>query len=60
MKQVLLIQGGGQGTHEEWDNKILDSVERELGPDYAVRYPRMPHEANPKYAAWKATTIRPS
>ena len=42
MKQVLLIQGGGQGTHEEWDNNILDSLERELGPDYAIRYPRMP------------------
>jgi hypothetical protein len=52
--QVLFIQGGGEGTHDEWDNKIVDSLKRELGPDYAVRYPRMPNEADPKYAAWKA------
>ena len=57
-KQVLLIQGGGEGTHEEWDNNILESLERELGPDYAIRYPRMPNEADPKYAAWKATLKR--
>ena len=57
-KQVLFIQGGGEGTHEEWDNKILDSLKRELGPDYAIRYPRMPNEADPKYAAWKTTLKR--
>jgi predicted alpha/beta hydrolase family esterase len=56
--QVLLIQGGGEGAHDEWDNKILESLERELGPDYAVRYPRMPHEADPKYAEWKAALKR--
>jgi Zinc-binding dehydrogenase len=48
--QVLFIQGGGEGTHEEWDNKLVESLERELGPDYAVCYPRMPPEADPKYA----------
>ena len=56
--QVLFIQGGGEGTHDEWDNTILESLVRELGPDYAVRYPRMPHEADPKYATWKATLKR--
>ena len=58
MKQVLLIQGGGKGTHESWDTKILESLERELGSDYAIRYPRMPHEAEPKYAAWKTRPLR--
>ena len=53
-RQVLFIQGGGDGTHDEWDNKIVKNVERELGPDYAIRYPRTPNEAEPKYAAWKA------
>jgi len=52
--QVLFIQGGGENVHDRWDNKIVESLERELGRDYAVRYPRMPHEADPKYAAWKA------
>ena len=56
--QVLFIQGGGEGTHDKWDNKIVESLERELGPDYAVRYPRMPHEADPTYAAWKAALKR--
>ena len=57
-KQVLFVQGGGEGVHDEWDSRIPESLERELGPDYAVRYPRMPHEADPKYAAWKTTLKR--
>ena len=56
--EVLFIQGGGEDAHDKWDNKIVESLERELGPDYAVRYPRMPHEADPKYAAWKAALNR--
>jgi predicted alpha/beta hydrolase family esterase len=52
--QVLFIQGGGEGVHDEWDNKLCESLEREFGSDYAVRYPRMPHETVPKYADWKA------
>ncbi len=54
-KQVLFIQGGGAGVHDEWDNKLIVSLERALGPDYVIRYPRMPNEADPKYALWKAT-----
>jgi predicted alpha/beta hydrolase family esterase len=54
-RQVLFIQGGGAaGTHDEWDNKLVESLERELGLDYKVLYPRMPNEADPKYARWKA------
>jgi predicted alpha/beta hydrolase family esterase len=53
-KQVLFIQGGGAGTHEEWDNKLVDSLRRALGPDYDIRYPRMPNEADPDYGLWKA------
>ena len=53
-KQVLFIQGGGTGTHDEWDNKLVDSLRRELGPGHDVRYPRMPNEADPSYAMWKA------
>ena len=56
--QVLFIQGGGADVHDKWDNQIVESLERELGEEYAVRYPRMPHEADPKYAAWKATLKR--
>jgi hypothetical protein len=56
--QVLFIQGGGEGAHDKWDNRIVESLERELGPDYAVRYPRMPDEAAPKYTAWTAALER--
>jgi predicted alpha/beta hydrolase family esterase len=53
MKQILFIQGGGAGTHGAWDEKLVDSLRRELGAGYEVRYPRMPNEADPSYAAWK-------
>jgi hypothetical protein len=52
--QVLFIQGGGKAVHDQWDHRIVENLERELGPDYEVRYPRMPHEADPKYSDWKA------
>jgi predicted alpha/beta hydrolase family esterase len=53
--QLLFIQGGGAGTHDEWDNKLVDSLRRELRPNFEIRYPRMPNEGDPSYAAWKAT-----
>jgi predicted alpha/beta hydrolase family esterase len=53
--QVLFIQGGGaEGTHDEWDNRLVESLQRELGPEYEIRYPRMPNEADPRFASWKA------
>jgi predicted alpha/beta hydrolase family esterase len=53
--QLLFIQGGGaKGTHDEWDNKLVESLGRELGPDYEIRYPLMPNEADPNYARWES------
>ena len=52
-KQVLFVQGGGEGAHDEWDNKLVASLERELGSEYEIRYPTMPNEADPDYAIWK-------
>ena len=49
---MLFIQGGGEGTHAEWDNKLVANLERELGPGYEIRYPRMPNEADPRYSTW--------
>jgi predicted alpha/beta hydrolase family esterase len=54
MKQLLFIQGGGARVHDEWDNKLVENLTRELGPRYEVRYPRMPNEDDPNYAAWRA------
>lgn len=53
--QLLFVQGGGAGTHDEWDNKLVASLERELGPACDIRYPRMPAADEPNYTAWKAT-----
>jgi hypothetical protein len=51
-RQVLFIQGGGSGTHDEWDDKLVDSLRRELGDEYEMWYPRMPAEDDPSYTAW--------
>ncbi|HEV7441078.1 MAG TPA: alpha/beta fold hydrolase [Steroidobacteraceae bacterium] len=56
--QVLFIQGGGAGAHDEWDNRLVESLTEELGPGYEISYPRMPNEADPTYAAWKAALAR--
>jgi pimeloyl-ACP methyl ester carboxylesterase len=56
-QQILFIQGGGAGVHDEWDDKLVDSLRRELGDGYEVRYPRMPGEDDPSFAAW-APAIR--
>lgn len=53
MRQVLFVQGGGEGVHDEWDNHLVDSLRAELGSAYEIRYPRMPSEADPKLATWK-------
>jgi serine hydrolase len=52
-KQVLFIQGGGEGAHEE-DNKLAISLQHELGGEYNVIYPKMPEEEGLGYEAWKA------
>jgi len=51
--QLLFVQGGGEGTHDEWDDKLVASLRQELGPDYEVHYPRMPGEDDPSYERWK-------
>lgn len=54
-KQLLFVQGGGgENAHDEWDSKLVESLQRKLGPDYEIRYPRMPDEDDPKFASWKA------
>lgn len=57
-RTVLFIQGGGEGVHDHWDNKLAEGLRNGLGPDYNVLYPRMPNEADPLYAAWRATLHR--
>ena len=57
-RQILFIQGGGAGTHDEWDNKLVESLRRELGDGHEVRYPRMPDEGDPSHARWSPAIRR--
>ncbi len=56
-RQILFIQGGGAGAHDEWDDKLAESLRRELGNEYEVRYPRMPDEGDPSYARWSTAIL---
>ncbi len=51
---MLFIQGGGRGAHDEWDDKLVGDLGRQLGDGHEIRYPRMPAEDDPSYARWSA------
>jgi predicted alpha/beta hydrolase family esterase len=53
-RQVLFVQGGGEGAHDECDNKLVESLQQALGPGYDIRYPRMPNEDDPNYLRWQS------
>jgi predicted alpha/beta hydrolase family esterase len=55
--QVLFVQGAGEDVHDRWDDKLAESLQRELGAGYHVRYPRMPNEADPRYSTWKPALL---
>lgn len=50
---ILFIQGGGEGAHDV-DALLVASLQRALGADYEVRYPRMAGESEPDIQIWKA------
>jgi uncharacterized protein len=52
-KSVLFIHGGGQGAYEI-DALLAESLQKELGSAYDVRYPKMPLEEDAGYSDWKA------
>ncbi len=53
---ILFVQGAGAGTHDDWDVKLVRSLEGGLdGCD--IRYPRMPNEDDPTYSAWKGALL---
>lgn len=53
MREVLFVQGAGSGVYEDWDSKLVESLRRELGAGYEIRYPRMPNEDDPTLATWQ-------
>jgi predicted alpha/beta hydrolase family esterase len=56
-KQILFVQGAGESVHDGWDDRLVASLGRELGDRYAIAYPRMPDEADPRYASWKRALL---
>jgi len=52
---ILFVQGGGAGTHDAWDNKLVESLRTEIGNGFEIRYPLMPKEDDPNYLKWKTT-----
>ena len=57
-RQILFIQGAGEGVYDNWDDKLVRSLKAQLGQQYDVRYPRMPNEAEPLYPNWKAALFK--
>jgi hypothetical protein len=57
-RQVLFAQGAGPGTHDDWDEKLADSLRSALGASWTVLYPRLPQEADPDPAAWQVALRR--
>ena len=51
-KQVLFIQGGGEGAHAI-DADLAASLACLLGGEFEVHYPFMPNEAAPEYLNWE-------
>jgi predicted alpha/beta hydrolase family esterase len=58
MTDVLFVQGAGPGVHADGDIHLVESLRRELGSSYDVRYPQMPDEADPRMEAWRPVLQR--
>lgn len=52
-KQVLFIQGAGEGAYEE-DEELAKSLRDRLGTEYNVLYPKMPNDGDSEYEPLKA------
>src|SRR3954452_21696134 len=55
-KQVLFIQGGGEGAYAV-DQDLASNLAGLLGAEYELRYPHMPNEASPEYSEWKPALL---
>lgn len=53
-KHILFIHGGGEESAYDEDEILAKSLQNALGPDFEVRYPKMPLEEGAGYADWKA------
>lgn len=51
-QNVLFLQGGGDGAYDA-DKKLADSLQRQLGSDYAVAYPQIGDGESTDYDDWR-------
>lgn len=49
---VMFLQGAGSGAYEE-DKRLVERLQRTLGPDYAIRYPEIPDDGEASFAQWR-------
>ncbi|MCF2489251.1 alpha/beta hydrolase [Dyadobacter sp. CY347] len=45
--QVIFFHGGGSREDFQADQKLVESLENALGPDYVVHYPFLPNDGTP-------------
>ncbi len=55
--RVLFIQGGSDGAYDA-DAKLAESLRKNLGDNYEVRYPKLPNEDEPEYRVWKERILK--
>ena len=58
VRQVLFIQGAGEGAHDEWDATLVASLDEARRATDDLRYPRMPNEEDPSSGRWGAAIRR--
>jgi predicted alpha/beta hydrolase family esterase len=51
-EHVLFLQGAGSGAYDE-DKRLVDSLQRALGPRFEVRYPAIPDDGDAPYEQWR-------
>jgi predicted alpha/beta hydrolase family esterase len=54
---ILFLQGAGEGAHEA-DKLLASSLEKALGKEYEVHYPKILNDGDASYDQWKAHIIK--
>ncbi|MEC5425285.1 alpha/beta hydrolase [Virgibacillus sp. C22-A2] len=52
-KQVLFIHSAGAQEFHQGSNELAAYVQKALGAEYNLLYPKMPNPENPEYTLWK-------
>lgn len=52
-QQILFIQGAGDDAWE-WSIPMINALKEDLGREYHILFPKMPHPEDPSYSSWKS------